>query len=565
MLESIHIENVALIKKLDISFESGFTAFTGETGAGKSIIIDSIGIICGARAPKELIRNGSDYALVEAVFSGLSGNNAQRAENLGAAPDEDGYLYLSRKITSDGKSICRVGGKQVPTSVLRELSSFLINIHGQHDNQDLLKKDKHISILDAYAGCTDEVNNYRRIFEEYKQLKKEYDGIHTDEAEKERTIEMLKFQIDEIASLKLKPDEEDTLTAEKKRLSNIEKIAQNANTAYDLLFASNISATESVDKAITCLNNLSKMLDGIDDYTERLENARSEIYDIAEYMHDIAGDSAENPSSALDRIEQRLYDIFKLKRKYGPTVQDILDFKEKAAERLNNLELSDERASELLKKLSSAKDELTKSAVSLSQAREKAAEKLKNEIEKEFEFLEMSKTGFLVSLNRKDFSEDGADDVEFLVKTNSGQPYSPLSKTASGGELSRIMLAIKSVIAKKDGVETVIFDEVDTGISGKTSRRIGIKLLQTSHDSQVMCVTHSAQIASLANTHYLVSKQDGETGTVTTVKKLGSEERVNEVARIISGIDVTETAKSAALELIEEAKKYNIHDTGEKR
>lgn len=281
---------------------------------------------------------------------------------------------------------------------------------------------------------------------------------------------MLRFQIEEIRALKLKPGEEETLTAEKKRLANIEKIAENAHTAYGVLFANNLSAAENVDHALSCLANLAKMSDGMDEYIDRLEKARSEIYDIAESLHDLAGDAEENPSARLDKIEQRLYDIYKLKRKYGHTVEEILAYADTAEKRLSDLELSEVRATELEKELKKAEADLKAAAQALTAARTAAGEHLKKEIEKEFEFLEMNKVRFSVQILPKEPGSDGADDIEFMVRTNVGLPFSPLAKTASGGELSRIMLAIKSVIAKKDGVETVIYDEVDVGISGKTSR-----------------------------------------------------------------------------------------------
>ena len=555
MLESIHIENIALIRKLDISLAEGFSAFTGETGAGKSIIIDSIGALCGNRVSKELIRAGEEYALVEGIFSGLSEETVSRMEELGIEPDEDGLLYISRRLSADGKSVCRINAKQVPSSLLKELSAFLVNIHGQHDNQDLLRREKHLSILDKYATCEKELLAYSDAYSEYKALKKEYNSISNDDAEKQRTIEMLEFQIEEIASLKLKPDEEDELSAEKKRLSNIEKISENALTAYGALFGDNLSAIENIDKALGCITNLAKMTDEADEYLDRLEKARSEIYDIAESVRDMAGDSEENPSVRLDRIEKRLYDIYKLKRKYGPDVPSILEYLENARKRLSDIELSDIRAAELEGKIKASGEKLKSAAKSLTEVRTKAAAKLKTEIERELEFLEMGKVKFSADINPKDFASDGADDMEFMVQTNAGLPFSPLSKTASGGELSRLMLAIKSVIAKKDGIETVIFDEVDTGISGKTSRRIGIKLLETSKSSQVMCVTHSAQIASLADSHFLVSKSEKDGTTHTSVTLLDDDERINETARIISGINVTENARNAASELINEFKK----------
>lgn len=556
MLESIHIENIALIKQLDVSLNKGFSAFTGETGAGKSIIIDSIGVICGGRAQKELIRNGCDYAIAEAVFSDLTPQSITRLENLGVSTDEDGYLYISRKLTADGKSVCRINSRQVPSSLLREISASLINIHGQHDNQDLLKTEKHLDILDSYIDDNNSLQNYFKIYKNYIEIKKELENITTDDAEKARTVEMLKFQIEEIDSLKLKPDEEDKLLSEKKKLLNKEKINDNASSVYNELFSGNMSAIENIDSAISRLNKLSEMCDGLFDHIDRLKSARSEIYDIAEYISDLVGDPDEDYTQTLDRVEKRLYDIYKLKRKYGPDIQAILKYLTEAKDRLSKLELSDIRIKELNQQLEETKKQLKSAASILTEQRKNGADKLKQEIEAEFAFLDMPKVSFKVEINKKDFSADGSDEVEFFVRTNTGLPFLPLAKTASGGELSRIMLAIKSVIAKKDGVETVIYDEVDTGISGKTSRSIGIKLLQTSRDSQVMCVTHSAQIASLADTHFKVSKTEFNGTTLTSVKMLDMQERIDETARIISGIDITESSKKVAKELIEESKNY---------
>lgn len=556
MLTSLHIENIALIKRLDIELSKGFSVFTGETGAGKSIIIDSLGALCGARLSKELIRAGESYALVEGVFTELSAQTLERAESLGLAPDEDGGLYVSRKITADGKSSVRINSRLVPGATLRELSALLINIHGQHDNQELLKKEKHQSVLDAYADNAANLSAYTEAYAAYRALIKEYEALSTDDAEKQRTAEMLRFQIEEIKTVDPKSGEDESLASEKKRLSNIEKITENALTAYGVLFANNLSAAENADKALSCLHSLAKMTDGMDEYIERLEKARSEIYDIAESLHDLAGDAEENPSARLDKIEQRLYDIYKLKRKYGKTCEEICAYRENAEKRLAELELSDVRAAELEKQLAQMKVTLTKASEALTQSRLNAAERLKQEIEREFAFLEMNKVHFKVHIEPKEFSPDGADEIEFLIQTNAGLPFSPLAKTASGGELSRIMLAIKSVIAKKDGVETVIYDEVDVGISGKTSRRIGIKLLQTARDAQVMCVTHSAQIASLADAHLLVSKHEENGTTITSVTHLEEKDRIDETARIISGIHVTESARAAARELIEDAANY---------
>ncbi len=552
MLTSIHIENIALIESLDIDFTDSFCTFTGETGAGKSIIIDSIGVLSGARASKELIRNGQSTAKVEGLFTDLSPSAVRLCKELEIDLDDEGCLFISRTITLDGKSNVKINRKAVPVSLLRELSPVLINIHGQHDNQELLVREKHRVIIDKYAENQGIFAEYRKVFDEYIELKHEYNNINQDKAEIARKVEMLEFQVTHISSLKLKPGEEKKLTDEKKRLSNLEKISRNANIVYDSLYSSgsSTSACESIDRAVTSLEVLSSVTDVVDNYIDRLKEMRSELCDIAETVIDLADGSFSDPTLALDRIEQRLDDISRAKRKYGSTEEEILEFLEKSKKELSELQNTDKRTEELLSRMKIVGNSLKEKAALLTQSRQNASDKLESLIEKELEYLEMSKVKFKVNIVPKAFSRDGCDDIEFFVRTNSGQDLSPLCKTASGGELSRLMLAIKSVIAQKDGVGTLIFDEVDTGISGKTSRRIGVKLLQISSHAQVLCVTHSAQIASLAKTHFLVSKTDNGSSTFTSVKALQKDERIDETARIIAGINITESSKKAALELI---------------
>ena len=552
MLKSIHIENIALIRKLDIEFAGSFCAFTGETGAGKSIIIDSISLICGARGSKELIRNGETSALVEAMFSELSEQCINRCSLLGVEPDEDGFLYISRTLNSDGKSTARINSRPVPVSLLRDISPYLINIHGQHDNQELLVRDSHRIVLDRFAENTALADEYKAEFLEYCRIKKEYDSIKIDDSQKQRQIEMLTYQIKEISSLKLKPGEEEELLSERKRIANIEKISRNSQIVYESLYGNSgsISACESIDRAIDALTQLSDMTDGVEEHIETLTSYRSVIMDIAETVSELGEFSGDDPTAALDRIENRLDDIAKAKRKYGSDINEVLEYYDKACKELDLLQNTDKNCEILMKKLKEEAEKVKTSAKKLSDSRKKAAEVLKTRIEEEFGFLEMSKTAFMTKFEEKPYSKDGIDDIEFMISTNSGEGFSPLCKTASGGELSRIMLAIKNVIAKKDGIDTLIFDEVDTGISGKTSRKIGVKLKEISEYSQVLCVTHSAQIASLANVHFLVSKHEENGRTETSVKALDKEQRIEETARILSGINITDNARKTAHELI---------------
>lgn len=550
MLQSIHIENIALIKNIDIELSCGFSAFTGETGAGKSIIIDSIGCLCGNKTSKELIRKGEDSALVEGIFCDIGKSALARCQNAGIEPDEDGIIYISRAVKSDGKGAVRINGKTVPLSLLREIAPSLINIHGQHDNTELINKESHRRLLDSYGALDNELLSYSQCYSEYCRIKKELDSICTDESEKLRRVEMLKFQINDISSLKLKAGEEEKLEDEKKRLLNIEKIARNSSIVSDSLYGAS-GAVESIDRALEALRNLSRISDEYVEFCDTLTELKSTLIDISETVSDMTGEIDADPSRILDKIEGRLDEIHKAKRKYGSDVQEVLQYLEKAKNELDDLENFDRKSEKLREQLSKAGDELKLKGSILTKKRIECSDILTTNIEKQLKYLDMNGVKFKVQISEKPYGRDGADDVEFFVMTNSGEGYSPLSKTASGGELSRIMLAIKSVIAEKDGIDTLIFDEVDTGISGKTSRKIGLKLGEIAKVSQVLCVTHSAQICSVADTHYLVSKHTEADRTYTDVSVLDDKRRIEETARIIAGINVTETSLTAAKELIE--------------
>lgn len=553
MLQSLHIENIALIKQLDIEFPESFSCFTGVTGAGKSILIDSISLLCGEKASKELIRNGETSAKVEGIFSDISVSSLEKCKEFDIIPDDDGIIYVSRTVTTEGKNSVKINSKPCPLSLLREISPFLINIHGQHTSQELLIKEKHKSILDSFAENENLLQDYKAQFSKYISLKKEYDSINTDETQNAREIEILKFQINDISSLKLKLGEDQTLESERKRLSNIEKISTSAKIVYESLYgeSSGISALDSVNCALDSLKNLSKYADNIDNLVDKLENIKSEIIDIAETVNDLTGDSGENPSVTLDRIQTRLDDIAKAKKKYGGDIESVLKFLDDAKQKLNLLENSSSIKEEILEKLKICATKVKQSAKILHDSRVDAATKLSKLIEDEFIYLDMPKVKFKVEIKEKPFSNDGSDDIEFFIQTNAGDGFYPLCKIASGGEMSRIMLAIKCVTAEKDGIDTMIFDEIDTGISGKTSRKIGQKLLQISKDRQVLCVTHSAQIASLSTSHFLVSKSEDDDGfTNTSVKQLSDNERIEETARIIAGINITDAARKAAIELM---------------
>lgn len=554
MLSSVHIENIALIKSIDINFNSGFSAFTGETGAGKSIVIDAIGMACGAKVTKDIIRSGEQEAKVEAFFCDLSVDVVEKCKNLGLMPDEDGAYYVVRTLNTEGKSVASINGKRIPLSLLREFSSLIINIHGQHDNADLLDDEKQLGILDAFSDDEAERNAYYDAYKKYRDIEKQISELTCDDMEKKRQTDILRFQIDEIKSAKLKSGEEEKLLAEKKKLRYSEKINKNARVCYSSLYDSESghSAVDSVERAISAIDSLDGIVDGAAQLSERLENVKSELIDIAEIAIEYSDDTELDPTAALDRIESRLDKISKLCSKYGAEISDVLEFCDKCEKKLSDIEYSETRIKELEKEKKAVLEQLSVNADKLSQKRKAGGEKLSSLIEKELMYLDMKAAKFAVTATPLiDFAPDGKEKITFMIRTNGGENFNPLSKTASGGELSRIMLAIKSVFAGKEGAECLIFDEIDTGISGSTSRKIGIKLKALAKERQVFCVTHSAQVASLADEHFKISKYTDDNRTYTRVTSLNYDDRVEEIARIISGMDISDASKISAKELID--------------
>ena len=554
MLSSVHIENIALIKSLDINFNNGFSAFTGETGAGKSIVIDAIGMACGAKVAKEIIRNGETEAKVEALFCDLSDNIISKCASLNLSPDEDGSFYIIRTLNTDGKSTASINGKRVPITLLRDFASLIINIHGQHDNADLLKDEKQLGILDSFSDNEKERKAYFDCYAEYRAIEKSISELAINDMEKKRQTDILKFQIDEIKSAKLKAGEEEKLLAEKKKLRYSEKINKNAQICYSSLYdgENGHSAVDSVERAISAIDSLDGIVDGAQQLSERLEAVKSELIDIAETAIDYADDAQIDPTAALDRIESRLDKISKLCSKYGAEVSDVIDFCESCEKKLSDIELSEEKIKDLEKQKKKTLELLQSLAEKLSETRRVGGKKLSALIENELLYLDMKSAKFAVyAKETEDFTPDGKEKITFMISTNSGEGFNELSKTASGGELSRIMLAIKTVLAGKDGAECLIFDEIDTGISGSTSRKIGIKLKALAKERQVLCVTHSAQVASLADEHFKISKSTDGERTRTSVNVLSYEERVSEIARIISGMDISDASRVSAKELID--------------
>lgn len=558
MLASLHIENIAVIKALDLTFEPGFTVLSGETGAGKSIILDSLNFLLGNRLSRELIRTGESRATVSAVFTDLPAAIVSAIEDKGFTAEE-GTLMLSRVMTSEGRSTVRLNGQVITGAIQREIGRLLFNIHGQNDNQILLQKSSHVAVLDAYAKNEAILAQYRAGFRTLEAAMDALRACERDSASAERLKDVLEFQIGEIAAAKLKAGEEEALKKQRDKLQNIEKIDKQTKFAYHALLGSEKSAAYLLGRAAAALEQMSAVVPEAAGLSERLESCRFEIEDVAETVRDMGDAGSDDPTAALNRIESRLDVIARLERKYGADEEAVLAFLARAREQLDGLMHGEEHRAELMDRVKKALSELRTLAAALTESRRAAADELAGRIGEVLRFLDMPKVRFDVRIgtypsdSRTDvYRADGADDVEFLISANPGEPLMPMMKIASGGELSRIMLAVKSVLSDSDGVPTVIFDEVDTGVSGKTSRKIGIKLRDIARHIQVLCVTHSAQIASLADQHDYIYKEEVDGRTQTFVRLLDPEERVEELARILGGIHVTEAQRENARELMRE-------------
>lgn len=555
MLRSLHIENVAVIRRADVDFSEGLCVLTGETGAGKSLLIDSLNALIGGRVSRELIRTGEDRAEVSALFDGLDEATRVALSELGIEPEE-GELLLRRTINRDGRSVCRIGGRAVTQSLLRDAGALLINIHGQSDNQKLMQKSAHLSLLDAYAGDGQELTTYRRAYAAWRQTSERLRELRLDESQRLRTREMLAYQISDIDAAKLKPGEEERLTARRDRLQHQEKIDKGLRyAARALRDGEKATAVALIDRAETALSSLAGLLPETEGLTERLEALRCEAEDIAERVSALMDSDVEDPTAELDKLEGRLDIIQRLGRKYGAGVKAILAFRAEAAARLAELDDSDGRIAELEREEKALRAALDEQAAVLTSRRKTAAESLSAEVAESLAFLDMPRVRFAVSRNPLSApGADGADDVEFCISTNPGEPLLPMIRIASGGELSRIMLALRSVLNERYGIPVSIYDEIDTGISGRTARKVGMKLHEIASvgDSQVICVTHSAQVASLADAHFRIEKKEVDGRSETSVRRLSDDERVEEIARILGGLDPTDAQRAAARDLIRE-------------
>ena len=547
MLSLLHIENIAVIECADISFDRGFNVLTGETGAGKSIVIDAISAILGQRAYRDMIRTGTNKASVRAVFTDVP-KLAWFEEN---GVEYDPETIIQRDIFLDGKNVCRVNGTLVTVSILSKLGIQLINIHGQHDSASLFDEDNHLQFLDDFARNEELRSVYRENYDAVTKLRREIDRMSMDEGEKLRRMETLKYQIEEIEKAELEAGEDEELESRRKLLQNAEKIANGLNDAVDNLYGG-----EDIDGAATLLSvaeralaRIAKYSDDIASLHEKVADMMYQVQDVAEIARDVRDDLAYS-ADELEQIESRLDVIHKLRRKYGTTCADILEYLEKAKKELDEIEFADDHMERLKKKLQTAEKSAWDAALKLRENRKETSKILSERILTELAQLDMPKVQFSCHFTELELTANGADGAAFYMSANIGEALKPMSKVASGGELARIMLAMKNVLAEQDRVNTLIFDEVDTGVSGRAAQKVAEKLKSVARSKQVLCVTHLPQLAAMGDTHLLIAKGEREGRTYTTVTPLDLEGRKRELARIIGGANITETTLRSAEEML---------------
>ena len=549
MLCELIIENVAVIEKARIDFREGFTCLTGETGAGKSIIIDSINAIMGERISKNIVRTGAEKASIVAVFENLEQNIVDRALEMDI--DLRDECIVSRQITAEGKSTARINSVPYPVSVLKHLFSDAINIHGQHDSQSLLTPSKHIGILDSFGTDTAIKATYHQFYKEYIAIDKQIKELEAIDKDKRNTLDLLQFQVQEIEDAQLSVQEEIQLNNDKQLIKNAEHIISAVSDACNYLFGDdeNLGALSALQEAAMSTERVGSFADIISSVSEKLNDAAAIAQDAGFELKNFM-DDFDIDISDIDEIEERLDVYYRMKRKYGPDVEDVLQFYEESKAELEKIEFAREKLEQLYEERQVILDKLSISADRLTQNRKNVFEKLSGEIQQSLVFLNMPDVKLYLSCENKNFSSDGQDDIEFLISTNRGESAKPMAKIASGGELSRIMLAIKSVLAEKEETHTLIFDEIDTGVSGSAAMKIGKLLKQTSKGKQVLCVTHSAQIAAFSDNHLFIEKKTRDNSTYTSVSLLTESEKEREIARIISGDNISETSLMNAREMI---------------
>ena len=555
MLFLLHIENIAVIEEADIQFRPGFNALTGETGAGKSIVIDSMGAVLGGRTSRDLIRTGASKAFVSAAFEGIPEDLPALVEN-GIIPD-GGSLLLQRELHSDGKNVCRVNGRQVTVAQLRQIGVELLNIHGQHDGAQLLDEEQHGAYLDRF-GCTDpQMWIYQEKYRRMQNLAERIRSMQMDEAERARRVDSLRFQIGELERAELQPGEDEELAERRNLLRNGEKYLSALQEADACLnggdeFTGAAAALQDAKSAIYGIRTLSSELEEV---YQRLENAYCEVYDLAAIARDKREEFDFSPAD-LDAVESRCDQLYRLKKKYGATVEDMLAYLEKCRGELDAIETADDTLILLNRQYREAAAEVNEAGTALTQVRRAAAEELEERILCELKDLDMGKIRFNIAFEPKEPAADGCDEIRFLMSANAGEDLKPISKIASGGELARIMLALKNVLSEQEQVTTMVFDEVDTGVSGRAAQKVAEKLAQVARRKQVLCVTHLPQLAAMADTHFVVSKGERDGRTYTQVICMDREQRKAELARITGGSRLTDALLESAGELLDAAEEY---------
>ena len=556
MLQLLHIENIAIIERADIEFARGFNALTGETGAGKSIVIDSLGAVLGQRTSRDLIRTGAPKAFVSAAFDGVDADIPALAEN-GVAPEEDGTLLLQRELSADGKNVCRANGRPITVAQLKAIGASLLNIHGQHEGTQLLDETQHLIYLDRFGHMEPRLEAYDKLYGAMNATRREIETLQMDEAEKARRVDTLRHQIAELERAELKEGEEEALLARRNILRNGEKfIAAVTEADYCLNGGDEAAgAASAIRQAEDAIRGLRGLGDEFVALSDRLEALYSEAYDLAMTVRD-KREAFDFSPEELDAVESRADLLYRLKKKYGGTVEEMLAYLERSKDELDRIEYAGDRIAQLEKQLGGQKAAVAKAAKELSDARREAAKALQAEILRELTELDMPKVRFVIDFVEKEPDATGMDEVRFLMSANVGEEPKPIHRIASGGELARIMLALKNVFASQESVMTMVFDEVDTGVSGRAAQRVAEKLAKVSREKQVLCVTHLPQLAAMADTHFSVEKGEENGRTLTRVTELGRTARARELARLTGGESVTETMLRGAEELLDGAEAF---------
>lgn len=548
MLSQLYIKNIAVISEASIDFGPRFNVFTGETGAGKTILVSAINGVLGARMSRDIIRSGEDSAYVSALFTQLPQDVCAKIEEMGFEMQDD-TLLIAREVGS--RNLCKVNGRPATVQLLREIASMLIDVHGQKDNHRLLSPENHIAYIDAFGGLEDCRREYQVLYEKILEVRNQLERVNRRDREKEHQVDLLTYQIGEIESAALHPGEEEELLLKRDQIANAERIIRLLSQSKQLL-----DGEEEVSGILQMFEELTNNLSQLTHFLPQMEPLAMRMEEIGYDLSDCAGDlgnyldQMDYQPQELEQVEERLDLIYRLKRKYGNSVEEILEYLEKSREQLQQLNLSEEKAQELQEEYLRLKPQVQQAADMLTSRRHKAAKEFLSRVKKELEFLNMPSVRLSVSAGRSGWKPDGQDELEFLISSNVGEEPKPLAKIASGGELSRVMLSIKNVLAQKDRVGTAVFDEIDTGVSGKAAQKIGQKLQEVSHNRQVICVTHLAQVAVYADHHLLIEKSEEDGRTYTRIKPLDRQGRVEEIARMISGENLTETAIQNAREML---------------